>query len=193
MMPRKGLRLLFDALGNLVHYPWKLLLVGSGPLEQEIREQWMARLPGRIVLVPAVPYEQVNRYFRCADIFVLPSLSTPTWKEQFGLALAQAMMLGIPCIGSTSGAIPEVLGPGGVLFEEGRSADLQKQLKALLDSKEMRKQLGDQARRFALQHYTREGIAERYLEAFERARCHVTSALDGTSETLELESLARKI
>ena len=191
MVERKGLRLLFEALGNLLHHPWKLLLVGSGPLEQEIREQWMARLPGRIVLVPAVPYEQVSRYFRCVDIFVLASQSVPDWREQFGLALAQAMMLGIPCIGSTSGAIPEVLGPGGLLFEEGRSGDLQKKLEVLLGSTEMRKQLGDHARRFALQHYTREGIAARYLEAFERARCHHNARRVTTSETLELES--RKI
>jgi glycosyltransferase involved in cell wall biosynthesis len=140
-----------------------------------------------------VPYEQVNRYFRCVDIFVLASQSVPYWREQFGLALAQAMMLGIPCIGSTSGAIPEVLGPGGLLFEEGRIDDLQNKLEVLLGSMEMRKKLGDQARCFALQHYTREGIAARYLEAFERARCHHTGARDKTSETLELESLARKI
>jgi glycosyltransferase involved in cell wall biosynthesis len=193
MVERKGLRLLFEALGNLLHYPWKLLLVGSGPLDQEIREQWMAKLPGRIVLVPAVPYEQVNRYLRCVDIFVLASQSVPYWQEQFGLALAQAMMLGIPCIGSTSGSIPEVLGPGGLLFEEGRSADLQKRLNALLDSAEMRKELGDQARRFALQHYTREGIAARYMDAFEKVRCNHTGERDEKKETLELESLARKI
>jgi glycosyltransferase involved in cell wall biosynthesis len=193
MVPRKGLRLLFESLGNLLHRRWKLLLLGSGPLEQEIRERWMPRLPGRVVLVPAVPYEQVNRYFRCVDIFVLASQSVPYWREQFGLALAQAMMLGIPCIGSTSGAIPEVLGPGGLLFEEGRIDDLQNKLEVLLGSMEMRKKLGDQARCFALQHYTREGIAARYLEAFERARCHHTGARDKTSETLELESLARKI
>jgi glycosyltransferase involved in cell wall biosynthesis len=193
MVERKGLRLLFQALGNLLHYPWKLLLVGSGPLEQEIREHWMAKLPGRIVLVSAVPYEQVSRYLRCVDIFVLASQSVPYWQEQFGLALAQAMMLGIPCIGSTSGSIPEVLGPGGLLFEEGRSDHLQKRLNALLDSMEIQKQLGDQGRRFALQHYTREAIAARYLEAFEKARCHHAGAYNRTSETLELESFARKV
>jgi glycosyltransferase involved in cell wall biosynthesis len=193
MVARKGLRLLFEALGNLLHHPWKLLLVGSGPLDQEIREQWMPRLPGRVVVVSAVPYEHVIRYFRCADIFVLPSQSVPYWQEQFGLAMAQAMMLGIPCIGSSSGAIPEVLGPGGLVFEEGRSDDLQEKLETLLCSTEMRQQFGDQARRFALQHYVREGIAARYLEAFEKARCHHNAGSDPTGETLELDRSLRKI
>ena len=119
LVPEKGLQLLLEALGRLRSYPWKLLLVGAGPLEGEIRQRWMAEFPGRIVLVPAVPYQQVPRYLRCLDIFVLASYATPVWKEQFGLTLAQAMLVRVPSIGSTSGAIPEVLGPGGLLFEEG--------------------------------------------------------------------------
>jgi glycosyltransferase involved in cell wall biosynthesis len=99
LVPEKGLRLLFEALGQVRTHPWKVLLVGTGSLESEIRERWMVEFPGRIVLVPAVPYEQVPRYLRSLDIFVLPSYSTASWKEQFGLSLAQAMLLSIASIG----------------------------------------------------------------------------------------------
>lgn len=190
MVERKGLRLLFEALRKLLHRPWKLLLVGSGPLEQEIRQQWMEKLPGRVVLVPAVPYEQVNRYFRCLDIFVLASQSTPTWKEQFGLALAQAMMSGIACVGSSSGAIPEVLGPGGLIFDEERSDDLQKNLTTLLDSPVLRKQLGDEGRRFALQHYTRERVAAQYLAVFDRMRTRPSGQPGAESKLDEFQPVA---
>lgn len=190
MVERKGLRLLFEALSKLLHRPWKLLLVGSGPLEQEIRQQWMEKLPGRVVLVPAVPYEQVNRYFRCLDIFVLASQSTPTWKEQFGLALAQAMMSGIACVGSSSGAIPEVLGPGGLIFDEDRSDDLQKNLTTLLDSPALRKQLGDEGRHFALQHYTRERVAAQYLAVFDRLRTRPSGQPGAESKLDEFQPVA---
>jgi glycosyltransferase involved in cell wall biosynthesis len=143
-------------------------LVGAGPLEKEIRQSWMLKFPGRIVLVPVVPYEQVSRYLRCADIFVLPSYSTPAWMEQFGLTLAQAMMLGIASIGSSSGAIPEVLGPGGIVFEEGNTEQLVRALEELLNSPARREQLGQQGRDFALKNYTQEGVAAHYLAAFER-------------------------
>jgi len=181
MVPEKGLRLLFEALAGIEKYPWKLLLVGSGPLDQEIREQWMTRLSGRIVCVNAVPYEQVTRYFRCADIFVLASQSRPTWKEQFGLSLAQAMMLGIPCIGSSSGAIRDVVGPGGLIFDENQFSDLRRHLEALLNSPELRARFGEQGRRFALEHYTRNGVAAKYLAAFDRAR-RPSSSLASASE-----------
>lgn len=168
LVPEKGLSLLIDALGRLRIHPWKLLLVGSGPLESEIRERWTAEFPGRIVLVPVVPKEQVAKYLRCMDIFVLPSLSTPSWMEQFGLALAQAMILGIASIGSSSGAIPEVLGPGGIVFEEGNTEQLARALEELLSSPARREQLGALGREFALKNYTQEVVAARYLAAFER-------------------------
>jgi L-malate glycosyltransferase len=170
LAPEKGVRMVLQALGQLQTHPWKLLLVGTGPLEREIHEHWMTEFPGRIVLVPAVPYQEVPRYLRCLDIFVLASYATPSWKEQFGLTLAQAMLTGIPSIGSTSGAIPEVLGPGGILFEEGQSDDLTRVLMQLLISPGLRQQLGARGREFALQHYTSEIVGARYLAAFERAR-----------------------
>jgi glycosyltransferase involved in cell wall biosynthesis len=167
-VPEKGIRLLMSALERLALKPWKLLLVGSGPLEEEIRRTWMPRLPGRIVIVPAVPCEEVPRYLRCSDLFVLPSFRTQSWMEQFGLALAEAMLLGIAAVGSSSGAIPEVLGPGGVVFEEGNVEELARLLARLLDAPAERQRLGFQARQFALTNYTQEGIAHEYLKVFRR-------------------------
>ncbi len=168
LVEEKGLRLVIAALRQLRSQPWKLLLVGAGPLASEIK-QWMAEFPGRIVLVPAVPYEHAAQYLRCMDIFVLASLSTSSWKEQFGLALAQAMLLGIPAVGSSSGAIPEVLGPGGLLFEEGRAESLTPCLESLLVSTDRRRELGSIGRDFALENYTAERVYSQYVAAFQRS------------------------
>ncbi len=192
MVPEKGLRLLFEALGKLLCYPWKLLLVGSGPLEEEIRERWMATLPGRVVLLPSVPYEQVSRYLRCTDIFVLASQSAPAWKEQFGLTLAQAMMLGIASIGSNCGAIPDTLGPGGTIVEQHDAERLKQALEKFLTSPTSRQRAATAGREFALQNYTVERVAARYLEVFEKARNH-NAGRYVSREAPELESIGRKI
>ncbi len=192
MVPEKGLRLLFEALGKLLSYPWKLLLVGSGPLEEEIRERWMATLPGRVVLLPSVSYEQVPRYLRCTDIFVLASQSAPAWKEQFGLALAQAMMLGIASIGSNCGAIPDTLGPGGTIVGQHDAEGLKQALENFLTSPTCRQRAATAGREFALQNYTVESVAARYLEVFEKARNH-NAGRYASREALELESIGRKI
>jgi L-malate glycosyltransferase len=190
LVPEKGLRMLLNALNQLRSLPWKLLLVGAGPLENEIRENWMARFPGRIVLVPAVHYEQVPDYLRCSDIFVLPSYSMPWWMEQFGLTVAQAMLLGTPVIGSSSGAIPEVLGPGGIVFEERNTKELTRALKELLDSRDRRKELGMRGREFGLRSYTLEGVAGRYQNLFERVSGGAIPREMQSGEAVSLESAA---
>ncbi len=170
LVQEKGIRLLLDALAALPQYPWKLLLVGSGGLESEIRDDSLSRFPGKIVLVPAVAQKDVPRYLRCMDIFVLASYATEKWKEQFGLALAQAMMVGVAPIGSSSGAIPEVVGPGGLIFEEGNVKSLTRALECLLASPARRVELSRRARDFALRNYASRVIAARYLSVFEQAR-----------------------
>ena len=47
------------------------------------------------------------------------SRTTPTWKEQFGRVIMEAQGCGTPVIGSSSGSIPGVVGPGGWIIGEG--------------------------------------------------------------------------
>ena len=75
-------------------------------------------------------------------------------------------MAGVACIGSSSGAIPEVLGPGGLVFKERDVDDLTCALKRMIESEELRRDLGGKARAFALQHYTATAVASAYLTAF---------------------------
>lgn len=170
MLREKGIGLLLEALAHLESLPWKLLLVGSGPMDAEIHEQWMPRFPRRIVHVPAVSYQDAPRYLRCLDIFVLGSYGVENWKEQFGLTLAQAMMLGVASVGSSSGAIPEVLGPGGLIFPEKNVNALRQALESLLDSAALRCRLGACAREFALERYALPQVAKKYLAVFERVQ-----------------------
>ncbi len=176
LLPEKGIGLLLGALAEMPQLPWKLLLVGSGPMEKEIREEWIPRFPGRVVLVPAVAHREVPRYLRCLDVFVLASHAIQNWKEQFGLALAQAMLLGIPSVVSSSGALPEVVGPGGLLAEERSQESLRQALEGFLQGASLRQELGTCARAFALEHYTLARVAGRYLGVFEQALRLETSA-----------------
>jgi glycosyltransferase involved in cell wall biosynthesis len=169
LVPEKGVALLLQALTLLERHPWRLLLVGSGPLEEDIRVRWAPRFPDRIVHVPAVPHREVSQYLRCLDIFVLASRSTASWKEQFGLTLAQAMMMQVPAVVSSSGAIPEVVGPGAVIVPEGDVEALAAGLERLLVSSKTRKAVGARARSFAVQNYATEAVAARYLRIFEAA------------------------
>jgi glycosyltransferase involved in cell wall biosynthesis len=77
------------------------------------------------------------------DVLVLPSRTTPTWKEQFGRAIVEALWCGVPVVGSDSGEIPWLIGltGGGLVFAEGDRAALAAQLARLRMDPQLRREL----------------------------------------------------
>ena len=86
-------------------------------------------------------YRNAGTVITNLHVMVLPSLTRPNWKEQFGRVLVEAMASGVTLIGSDSGAIPGVIGEGGLIFKEGDVDDLSAKLQSLLDNPEQRKTL----------------------------------------------------
>ena len=81
------------------------------------------------------------RFWQEIDVFVLPSISTPTSVEQFGRVLVEAMAAGVPVIGSSSGAIPEVIDNAGLIFPEGDVNALAANLVQLRDEPALTREL----------------------------------------------------
>jgi glycosyltransferase involved in cell wall biosynthesis len=177
LVPEKGLVLLLEALSQLKHLEWELNVIGSGPLESEIQGRWQSAFGDRLKYRAAVPHSGVADCLRALDIFVLPSLTTPRWKEQFGLTLAQAMMAGAACVGSSSGAIPEVLGNAGVIFEEGNRKQLQDVLSALITSPARRQELAQAGWSRAMAQFSHSVVSARYLAALKHTLHDPNSAL----------------
>jgi len=98
---------------------------------------------------------------RRMDVFVLASRKTPLWQEQLGRAALEAMATGIPVIGARSGAIPEVLGDAGLLFDENSYASLVERVTWLKDNPGERIRLGRLGRQRVLELFTWERFAER--------------------------------
>lgn len=167
LVPEKGLSILFEALLRLKHLRWELRVVGDGLMREEIQKRWPHEFGERLLFDRAVEHEEVPTELARLDIFVLPSYRTDFWVEQFGLTLAQAMMAGVACIGSRSGAIPEVIGEGGLVVPERDSQALADALEKLIRQPEMRKQLGDKAKAIALESYSHRSLARKYLDVFQ--------------------------
>ena len=133
LISMKGIDLLIDAFAKLrserPELPLKLLLVGSG--EDELAFLSRAQSLGianEIRHIPSVSQNEVPDYMHVLDILVLPSRRHRMWAEQFGRVLIEAMAAGKLVIGSSSGAIPEVIGSAGIVFSENDSNDLARQL-----------------------------------------------------------------
>lgn len=162
LLHEKGLMTLLEAAARL-GVPFNLLIVGRGPERKPLvrRATELGILPS-IRFVDAIPHSMMPDYMNCMDVLVLPSLTTPMWKEQFGRVLIEAMACEVPVIGSSSGEIPTVIGPAGMIFREGSDGDLAARISDVFGSD--RAQLGRAARKRVQENYTMRKIAERLRE-----------------------------
>ncbi len=138
----------------------RLLCVGSGPLAGVLR----AAGPNVTVLTPG-GRDAVVRYYGAMDILALPSRTTDQWKEQFGLVIVEALASGLAVIGSSSGAIPEVLGDAGRVVPERDVPALAAELERLAADPEERGTLARRARDRAAR-FSDDMIAERTLSLY---------------------------
>ena len=102
----------------------------------------------------------------CMDAFVLPSVTTPVLKEQFGKVLVEAMACEVPVIGSSSGAIPEVIGDAGLVFREGDVDDLVDKLNTLANKPVFRQELAKKGKSRVLDNFTWQKFAENTYSVF---------------------------
>ncbi len=101
----KGVDTLLAAVNNSsLSQQVQLVIAGAGELEEKFRQQ------KEVLFLGVIPHAQAHKFYEKIDLFVLPSLTTSFWKEQFGRVLIEAAAAGKFVIGSSSGAIPEVLG-----------------------------------------------------------------------------------
>ncbi len=140
LVPSKGLLDLLAAVRSL-NGTVELLLIGAGEMRGELEGQ---PIPGSSVQVlSGLGHDEMAEGYARLDVLVLPSHTTPTWKEQFGRVIVEALWCGVPVIGSDSGEIPwliELTG-GGLTFPEGDVPALADRLERLRSDPELARRL----------------------------------------------------
>jgi glycosyltransferase involved in cell wall biosynthesis len=123
----KGLRDLVSAAHRLTGQT-RLLLTGNGPMREELSS--VARNGLEVEIVSDISHDDMATAYARMDVLVLPSRTTPTWAEQFGRVLVEALWCGVPVIGSDSGEIPWVIKStgGGMVFPEGNVEALSERI-----------------------------------------------------------------
>src|SRR5262249_145988 len=111
LRPEKGVRDLFSAFARLRITDVVLLVVGDGPDHAYLRRPAKRLdITSRVLFVGAVDRLLVPGYMQAMDCLVVPSRTTPNWKEQYGRIIVEAFLCRVPVIGSSSGSIPELIG-----------------------------------------------------------------------------------
>lgn len=163
LVPEKGVEDLMKSFLKLSENNKHLHLtfIGDGPLRRDLSGF-------KNVHVKRVPYGQIHREYQKADIFCLPSRSTKTWVEQYGMALIEAMACGLPVITTSTGAIPEVCGEVALYSQPGNPRSLQTNLDKLIYNVELRRKMGREGRQRAVALYDHRHIALRLRQLYRR-------------------------
>lgn len=168
LVEEKGLLDMVDALLDC-HPSVNLLFVGSGPLEAELRQRaGELRLESRVRFLAEQPGDALPRVMNAMDALVLPSRTTARWKEQFGRVIIEAHACETPVIGSDSGAIPQVVGSGGLIFRERNPASLAASINELQASPDRCRRFGEIGRAQVERQYTWKCVAEQMVRIYER-------------------------
>jgi glycosyltransferase involved in cell wall biosynthesis len=149
------------------HPDAELWIVGPGELEIDLPG---VTVHGLISRSEPGGEEALETLYRDATAFVMPSVYEP-----LGVAIIEAMAYGLPCIGSTAGAMPELIAEGvtGFLIEPGDEASLEERMRRLASDPALAQRLGEAGYERYRRSFTWDSVAERMLAAI-RARIEVT-------------------
>jgi glycosyltransferase involved in cell wall biosynthesis len=110
LVPRMGIENLLRAAALLKQTvpDLKLLIGGRGELRTRLEKVAMSEgLGDSVSFLGAISDSELPSYYQAADLFVLPTLEL----EAFGLVTLEALACGTPVVGTSAGAIPEILSP----------------------------------------------------------------------------------
>ena len=116
----------------------RLLLVGGGPQEQNLKQQvTLLGLEGKVIFTGRVPHSEVGKYYSLVDLLVYPRKPMRLTDLVTPLKPLEAMAQGKPVIASDVGGHKELITDNetGFLFKAGDSVELAKRLVELLTDK----------------------------------------------------------
>lgn len=166
LVQKKGLDLLLSAIASLDRDDIFLVIAGAGPAEYERYVERLVRvhrLEQRTAFLGFVEGEEKEAAFADADLLALPS-----YDENFGLVVAEALMRGVPVLVSNRVSFwRELEREAAGLVVECDAQGVAAGLLRLIDDPVLRRQLAVHGRRFITRHSGWDQVTERLIVLYE--------------------------
>ena len=150
-MERKGHAKVLTALSKLKRSgelpAFRYDIVGAGPMEATLREMVSElRLEG-VYFHGAVSEQELEEFYRRADVFVMPVQNDRVDKEGFGFVFIEAAVHGVSSISTRIPGVDEAImdGQTGILVDPEDAEGFERALLQCFTDPEYRQQLGQQA------------------------------------------------
>ena len=143
-----------------------LIIAGSGELEYVNKIKNLVKhynLEDYVSFAGFVTGEDKDLLLQGSDIFLLPSFS-----ENFGIVVAEAMIAGLPVITTPGVQIaPEIAKAEAGIIVKGETIELQNAISLLLSNPKLRNKLGNNGKKFASICYSWNTIGQQLIKIYE--------------------------
>lgn len=167
LVDQKNPIMLVEVLSLLRGEDVRLLVIGDGPLEAEMRARAEALgVLGRIEFRGALPHEAALEAIARGAVLLLPSL----W-EGLPIVLLEAMAIGVPVVASAVGGIPEVVEHEGtgLLVDRHVPERYAEAVRRLLHEPDLRARITTGARRLVAERFSWAAVRQAFLETYRQA------------------------
>jgi glycosyltransferase involved in cell wall biosynthesis len=144
----------------------KLLIVGTGPLEQKLKKMAVnLNIHNDTIFTGTVSFQDLQMFYASCDVFLMHSY----W-EGFGMTNQEALASGLPCICTNVGGAPDIItsGENGYLVAVGDIEQMAKYSLKILKDDNLREKMSKAARKSMLDGFKWHDMVDSYYELYKQ-------------------------
>jgi len=185
-VPRKNFQLVIRALNeinkiylnplnkpNLNPFEIKYYLIGKGKQTKDLKQLTKdLNLEDQVVFLGRCDIDTRNKYYKIADLFVMPSITKKDDIEGFGIVFLEANYFKVPVIGSATGGMSEAIvnKETGFLIEQNDVRDLVRKILFLCNNESVRKKMGKNGFNRVINGFQWENIIKSYIQLIKKLK-----------------------
>lgn len=152
---------------NQKHKNLAFIIVGEASHGEDEYDKSIKKLCSDLRLTNKVIFtgfrSDTTKVLAAMDIFAFPSHN-----EAFGIALAEALSMGLPSVASNSDGVLDIAVDHSTsyLFEKKNAVDLASKLELLINSPNKREEFGKAARKRAIEHFDIELLTDKVIDFY---------------------------
>lgn len=145
------------------------LFVGDGAERERVENSVRALGLSNVMFVPPQPKAKVPEYINASDVCLVPLKAAEVFKTVIPTKMLEFMACGCPIVLGVDGQARHLLedAQGGTYVEPENVEALVQAIKQLYQDPDLRRSLGSNGHKYAMQHASRENTAKVYIDILE--------------------------
>jgi len=164
LVHKNGIDILIDAMADFSSGV-KLIIAGEGKLEKKLKSR-ASKFGDRIIFLGQIRHNELPKLLKSSDIYVRPSRS-----EGMGNSFVEAMLAGLPVLGTRVGGILDLIKKKiviGIKKDNPSASDVAIDIRTFKNNKQFREEVSRHAHAGARREYNWDYISNQYNQEYQK-------------------------